>query len=609
MRQPTVLIVDDEPTNIEILNQILEPEYDIICSTDGPSALDLVDRQNPDLILLNVMMPEMSGYEVLETLNSREARREIPVIFVTAWGDERAETKGLGLGAADYVVKPFRPATIKARVRNTLVRYQTERRLSEELERDVRATQSRIAVSALLETSLEPLPLKKQLGHALDIILSIPWLAVEYKGSIHLLNESTGKLELTAQRFLAAPLLTQCAELDIGECLCGLAAQRREIVFRSCLDHDHTVNFPGISEHGHYCIPILLQARLLGVLNLYVPHHHKRLPEEDALLTTIANTLAGLIENRYVEQALEDERRFITTIMESTAAFVVVLAPDGRVVQTNRAFMQLTSMPESAILGKYLWDEALTVQEDAEALRTALLEAALGVRANACESRWRVGEDQPERIISWSNTALKDASGEVANVIATGIDVTERRQAEKRLERLAHNDALTGLPNRRLFTDLLDHAIQRADRNKGRISVMFMDLDRFKAVNDTLGHDIGDMLLIEASQRIQAVLRKNDVVARLGGDEFTVILSDKGPDREEASLVAQKILDTLQQPFHLKEHECKIGASIGISHYPDHGEDVETLIKKADIAMYAVKRSGRNRQLTFDASLETPSES
>jgi diguanylate cyclase (GGDEF)-like protein/PAS domain S-box-containing protein len=470
-------------------------------------------------------------------------------------------------------------------------------------EHQLKPIETRIAISALLETSLEALPLDKQLIHALDIILSISWLSMEYKGSIFLLNEETGKLELAAQRFLHKHMQTNCAVIDIGQCLCGLAAERREIVFKNCIDHDHSITFEGMHEHGHYCIPIMKQERLLGVLNLYASHKHVRTSEEDAVLTTVANTLAGIIESRCVEDALEKERHFISTVLDTTSALVTVLSPQGEIEQINRAYETLSGFPAANVLDKYIWDPTLTIAEDAARLQECILQAATGENPNVCESRCRT-KDGTTRTVSWANTVLTDLDGNVKKIIATGIDITKHREAEKRLEHLAHNDSLTGLPNRYLFIELLGQSLMHARRNKGQVAVMFMDLDHFKAVNDDMGHNIGDMLLVAVAKRIRQTLRDSDIVARLGGDEFTVILSENGPAIQDLTIVGEKITNALQEPFHIEQNICRIGSSIGISRFPEDGNSSEILLKKADMAMYAVKKNGRNQHLLYSPDME-----
>jgi diguanylate cyclase (GGDEF)-like protein/PAS domain S-box-containing protein len=185
----------------------------------------------------------------------------------------------------------------------------------------------------------------------------------------------------------------------------------------------------------------------------------------------------------------------------------------------------------------------------------------------------------------------------------TGIirDITERKRTAERLDYLATHDVLTGLPNRTLFADRLEQALTRSVWNKRLIAVMFLDLDRFKAINDTLGHDAGDLLLQTVATRLTAVVRDGDTVARQGGDEFTIILIDMARI-DDVALVAQKILNAMTQPFDLNGHQMAVTFSIGIACYPVHGTDAPTLLKHADTALYRAKERGRNTYQLYSAA-------
>lgn len=171
--------------------------------------------------------------------------------------------------------------------------------------------------------------------------------------------------------------------------------------------------------------------------------------------------------------------------------------------------------------------------------------------------------------------------------------LTRLKQTNEQVTHLAHHDGLTGLPNRILFYDRLNQAIARARRDKESVAVLFLDLDGFKKINDTLGHDIGDALLIESAKRIQSCLRESDTVARMGGDEFTAILCNVGTGNGK-DIVAQKILDAIRAPFVLSAQSCAVGVSIGIAVYPNSGGNAEDLVKVADTAMYLAKDGGKN---------------
>jgi diguanylate cyclase (GGDEF)-like protein/PAS domain S-box-containing protein len=181
-------------------------------------------------------------------------------------------------------------------------------------------------------------------------------------------------------------------------------------------------------------------------------------------------------------------------------------------------------------------------------------------------------------------------------------DITERMQAQEKLQYLAHHDSLTGLPNRAMFLERLDHALTRARWTSRPLAVLFLDLDRFKNINDTLGHDIGDSALRVAAQRLLDSVREGDTVARLGGDEFTVLLEDLA-STDDVPVVAQKILESVSQPFTVEDREFVMTTSIGISLYPSDGDDSLNLLRNADTAMYRAKEMGRNKSQFYSSEM------
>jgi diguanylate cyclase (GGDEF)-like protein/PAS domain S-box-containing protein len=196
-----------------------------------------------------------------------------------------------------------------------------------------------------------------------------------------------------------------------------------------------------------------------------------------------------------------------------------------------------------------------------------------------------------------------NAQGEVIGTVGCARDITERKAAEALVQHLAHHDVLTDLPNRALLTDRLSQALAQARRDRIRLAVLFIDLDRLKPVNDTLGHEVGDLLLKEVGRRLRSVVtREADTVSRLGGDEFVVLLPRLNAEHDAAAM-AEKILHTLNQTFSIDQHSITISASIGVAIFPQHGEDVDLLLRNADTAMYLAKHSGRNDYRIFDASV------
>jgi diguanylate cyclase (GGDEF)-like protein/PAS domain S-box-containing protein len=222
------------------------------------------------------------------------------------------------------------------------------------------------------------------------------------------------------------------------------------------------------------------------------------------------------------------------------------------------------------------------------------------VPAVAHHGRWRGEATGARRDGSTFPQEISLTAIEGGGMVCVARDVTERTYAEEQIKHLAYHDALTGLPNRLLFKDRLTVALSHAQRDRSRIAVLFLDLDRFKVINDSLGHNIGDQLLQAVATRVQSCLRESDTVARLGGDEFTLLLPNLIRS-EDAAPIAQKILEAVRYPFHIEGREFFITTSIGISLYPEDGTDAETLIKNADTAMYQAKEQGRDNYQLFNA--------
>lgn len=277
-------------------------------------------------------------------------------------------------------------------------------------------------------------------------------------------------------------------------------------------------------------------------------------------------------------------------IFEYSDEGILITDADTRVLSVNRAFTQITGYDEHEVIGRLPSMLQSGYHDD-------VFYDEMWARINA-EGRWqgelwdrrKNGEIYP----TWASiSAVHDADGRVTNYFSIFSDITERKKAEERIHYLAYYDALTGLPNRALFFKLVDQALLEARRNRLHGALLFIDLNRFKPINDTLGHNVGDKLLQAVANRLRASLRTEDVVARLGGDEFVVGLFDIAR-RDHAAIVAQKLLAALDAPFVVDGHELKAGGSIGIAVYPQDGFDTETLLRLADIAMYRAKQTGED---------------
>jgi len=300
----------------------------------------------------------------------------------------------------------------------------------------------------------------------------------------------------------------------------------------------------------------------------------------------------------YQQELIKERQQMTEAIQESEERYrrLVELSPDGIAIHTDGKFIFMN--PSGArIFGARKPDELIgkpivdIIHPDFREIVHGRMRQmmALGNSVPWMEEKF-IRLDGEEIDVQVAGVAFPYGGKQAVQVIFR--DVTEEKLTKERLERMALYDMLTGLPNRTLFFDRMGQLLALAKRNQYILALLYMDLDRFKHINDTLGHEIGDMLLKEAGQRMTVCTRKADTVARMGGDEFIGICG-RIAVAQDAVVVAQKITKALSEPFHLKGHACSISASIGISLYPLDGDDVETLVNKADAAMYRVKETGR----------------
>ncbi|CAI8792524.1 diguanylate cyclase [Methylococcus capsulatus] len=437
-RQARILIVDDALANVGLLLDALEPEFDVQCATSGTEALFLLEAgAQPDLILLDVAMPDMDGFEVCRRLKADGRTRDIPVIFLTAEDGEHDETFGLALGAVDYIAKSSPMAIVKARLRNHARLVMQERRLQRE-----------------------------------------------------------------------------------------------------------------IAEH----------------------------------------------------KAAREQLQVAGMVFSASSEGMLLVNADNRIVAVNPAFVALTGYGPEDVVGKD--PKLLQSGRHGPAFYQAMWAAleATGTWRGEIWNRRRNGEEYAEHL---TINTIYDEAGKVHLRVALFSDITEKKASEALIEFQSCYDALTRLPNRRLFAERLALASERAHRDRGRVALLYIDLDHFKEVNDTLGHHQGDALLVQAAHRVRRCVRESETVtvARLGGDEFTVIVPDfEGMD--EVERLARAIIDSLSEPFRLGDQLAHVSASIGITVFPDDAADTDGLLRNADQAMYAAKRAGRNGYQAFNPEMQ-----
>lgn len=310
-----------------------------------------------------------------------------------------------------------------------------------------------------------------------------------------------------------------------------------------------------------------------------------------------------ITDRKQMEEELRKREQQYRLITENTTDLISIIDREGGFLylspshQTVLGF-ELARIEETNLL-------ALICEAD-RYIMTEAISRTFATRKNYQIEFRLITQEGSEIWVETTVNPVQDQSGDIRNLVLVGRDVTERKNAEQRIHHLAYHDTLTDLPNRRLYIQYVSKEINQAKRVHSQLAVMFLDLDHFKDINDTWGHDAGDLILLETAKRLEGCIRSGDLVARLGGDEFTILLTNIS-NREEAALVAQRIRSSLQQPMEVIGQSFILSFSIGIALFPDDGENADDLLKRADTALYAVKSRGRDGYEFFDPTMEAKS--
>ena len=555
-----ILAVDDSRDNLELMEALLLSEgfEKVYLAFSGQQALSRL-AAHPDigLVLLDMMMPDMDGYEVCRRISQSETWCHIPVIIVTGGALRRNEAieRSFAAGAMDFITKPINEVELLIRIGSALTLYR---------ERTIRLRKTRE------------------------------------------LEESEEKFRVT---FDQAPVGIAHVGLDgkilmANQRLCDMLGYRHtdllNLLFHQLFERESR-------DVHNRCIEDLL-ARGASYQTVALPLVHRRnmdfwtqltiSPLRDTRGTT--KFLIYVVEDIGERKFAEDGLRLAATVFDSSTEAIIITDARARIVRVNRAFTEITGYRPEEVVGKnpHLLSSG---RHDAVFYRTMWSSlTGSGLWEGEILNRRKSGEIYP----SWLTLcAVKDARDKITNYVGISMDITMRKETEERLSFLANHDALTGLPNRILFGDRLQHAMARAHRDILQMAILFLDLDQFKSINDSFGHTVGDTLLQGVGERLSRHIRESDTVARWGGDEFTLLL-EKIRSTGEAALVARRILKVFTEPFILSGHEISVTASIGISLFPEDGRDVQALLRNADAAMYCAKELGRNCCLFYTEEMQ-----
>ncbi|MBF0458976.1 MAG: EAL domain-containing protein [Nitrospirae bacterium] len=499
-------------------------------------------------------------------------------------------------------------------------------------------------IKSILNVSLLPDSLEVLLQKILTLILSNPWISLQSKGCIFLTGWVAGELTIVVSHNFKDEQLAECSTLPYGKCLCGLAATTREIVFSqdSIKDDRHTVKYHDMASHGHYCVPIISGDRLFGVFNVYLDRGHERQIGDDIFLNSIARAIAGVIMRKEAEAKITHSY----LIQNSINAILQLSIQTFSLSEYLEKFLELIStVPWLStkstgcifLIGNNPDELEMAVHRG---LSPRLLQLCGRVRMGSClcgscastgkviftseiDDRHEVNYDGitnhghycipvkvKERVIGVINLYVEEGHKQteleedfLVSAANTLSGIIERKRMEEKLEYMANNDSLTGLPNRILFIDRLGHEIKSATRYGYMLGVLYVDMDNFKIVNDTMGHDAGDKLIKSMADRMAISIRESDTVSRMSGDEFAVIISNMNNVNQIES-IAIKLLTLLGQPYEINGQNHTITASIGVSVFPSDASGAGDLLKHADTAMYHAKNSGKNSYLLFNSRMD-----
>ena len=674
----TILIVDDHVLNREFLMTLLSyGGHRLLEASNGAEGLKVVQAQRPDLVISDILMPNMDGYEFVTRLHANPATADVPVIFYTATYREReAMAVARSCGVRWVLPKPSDPEMILRTVHEALglaavaeadalpafspeppregrydniddkvAEYLDElesssqqisqmagatavaapenlSRMTQRLSHSLSSLQAvSLRLTALIELGIE-LGAERDPGALVEIGCRVAHnICVSKYACIGMLEPGATELSYYASCGAGVPT-GQIAKAPRAGVLRGLLEQRLPVRINDLNGDPANIGLPQSHPpvHSFLGVPIVSRERTHGWLYLVDKLGADGFSEVDE---RVAATVAAQISVAYENLRLYDE------IKRHHAQLTADMNARIRLDEDLRRFRLAMDATADAI---FLVDRAGMCFVDVNATACRMLgferEDFLRVGPNrSLDGNLHKLEELYDKLLSGDQSGAMTElllhrgdgaplavevqrrtlrSGPSWILVAVARDITERKEAEQRLLKLAHFDTLTGLPNRSQFYASLGHSLRQAAEHKWSLAVLFLDVDRFKNVNDTLGHAIGDELLRQFSSRLVDCLRVRDTIGRFGGDEFAAILM-LPEGAQNAIAVVDKIRETLRRPFDLKGHEVTVTASIGISVYPDDGDDSDTLIQYADTAMYRAKEAGRDAFRFFTAEMNAQS--
>ncbi len=539
-----ILVIDDDAVTRLLIQRMLSAHgFEVIEAASGATGVALAIETAPDLVLLDIIMPDMDGFACFEALLEQlpGCCTTIPIVMLTGVEDHDSIERIFAMGASDFIHKPIIWPLLVHRLRFVI--------RSHQLTHELRIKEERLRLSMLAA---------RQGFYDLDIRTGRAIVNDEYA---NMLGYDPATFEETNAAWLERlhPDDREEMENTYRAYMAGELPEYRVEFRQACADGSWKwiLSVGNIVERDPDGAPL----RLLGM--------HTDID--------------------YLKQT-EERLRLLAKVFENSGESIMLCDASNKIVDVNQSFTHVTGYLPCEVIGK---NPRLLASGRHDAAFYQRMKQTLhekGYWQGEVWNRRKNGELFPELL---GISTVCDTQGKLTHYIAVFSDITERKATEAKVEYLAHHDALTDLPNRTLLRDRFEQAVAHAARNNSLLALLFLDLDRFKQINDTLGHDVGDHLLQEIAARLVKCLREVDIICRQGGDEFIIVLTDL-KDNDTAVQITQKILLQLNEPFDIDGIQIITSFSIGISIYPEDSANFEGLLNKADTAMYAAKKQGRN---------------
>jgi len=641
------LVVDDREDNVYLLQSLLRGHgFAVVTAANGAEALTRARAQPPDVIISDLLMPVMDGYTLLREWKGDKSLARIPFIVYTAtYTEPKDEKLALDLGAEAFMVKPEEPEVFMQRLNEVLSKNQggqlplrtpvLDETTALHHHRDV-LVDKLAEKAAQLEQRVAELAVSEKHIHRLNLLYRV--LSETNQAIVHLADESelfqticrtaverggfamawVGLLD--AQRERITPVAwsgpVEAWFSTLGDfSLQGPPRAPVEIALRENRIYvSNQLTSEPLLQPIHAALrqaglnsaisaPLHTEGHLVGALTLFAADPDYFDPAMHELVVEIASDISFALGNferekqrRLAEERLrqsEEANRLTQRAVEASANGIMITAiePGGNLIcYVNPAFEHITGYSSTEVLGR---DPRFLRGSDHQQIGATIINAAL---KDGRDGKAMLRNYRKDGSLFWNELSIApvlDANGLSTHYVGIINDVTERKSYEAQLERQNNQDALTGLASRNLLRDRTVQAIAYGTYHKRFVAMLFIDLDKFKRINDSLGHGSGDAMLRIIAERISTCVSKRDTLARLGGDEFVLLLPDMATS-QDASLMANQVLKAIAQPIATDEREFDFSGSIGISVFPTDGNDYDTLLRNADAAMYKAKQSGGN---------------